>query len=97
MLEGLGFLFGELTRFDELVHQGLVARELHELTLPQQVPARVADLREEEMAVDQRGRRHRRAHAAARPVDLRLLEDAETGRLDRPDQAPREVVAREGR
>ena len=64
MLEGLGFLLGELAGLDELVDERLIPRQLHELAVAHQVPARIAHLREEQEVVDQRGRGDRRAHAA---------------------------------
>ena len=55
MLEGLGFFFRELTGLDELVDERLVARELDQRVSAEDVAARVADLREEEDLVDERG------------------------------------------
>ena len=95
VLEGLGLFFGELAGLDELVDERLVARDLHELLAAQDVAARVADLREEEVVVDERRGGDRRAHAAARAIELRLLEDAQARRLDGAHEAPREIVALE--
>src|ERR1019366_6498484 len=75
----------------------LIARELNELALAQHVAARVADLREEQMAVDQGGDRHGRPHTSARAIDLRLLEDAKAGRLDGSNEPAREIVTGEPR
>ena len=93
VLEGLGLFLGELAGLDELVHERLVARQLHELALAHEVAARVADLREEEVVVDERRGGHRRAHPAARAIELGLLEDAQARGLDGAHEAPRELVA----
>ena len=93
VLEGLGLFLGELAGFDELVHERLIARELHERVAAEDVAARVADLREEEDLVHERRRGDGRAHAAARAVGFGLVEDAEPGGLDGSDEATREVVA----
>src|SRR5579859_6215661 len=77
VLERLGFLLGELPRLDELIDERLVARQLHELTLPKEIATRVAHLGEKEMVVEQRGRRDRRAHSASRAIELGLLKDAQ--------------------
>ncbi len=97
VLEGLGLLLGELAGLDELVHEGLVARDLHEAIAAQDVRAAVPDLAEEEVVVDERGDRRRRAHAAARAVELRLAEDAQARRLDRVHEARGQLVVVLGR
>ena len=65
------------------------------MPLAEDVAARVADLREEEVVVDERGGGDGRAHAAARAIELRLLEDAQARGLDGAHEAARELVARE--
>ncbi len=93
VLERLGLFLGELAGLDELVDERLVARQLHQVALAQQVAPRVAHLGEEEVVVDQSGRGDGRPHPAARAIELRLLEDAQPGGLDGADEAPRELVA----
>ena len=92
VLESLGLFFGELARFDKLIHERLIAGDLHEVIAAEDVAARIPDLRKEEMIVDEGRRGDRRPHAAPGAIDLGFLEDAQTGGFDRAYQAPGEVV-----
>jgi hypothetical protein len=82
VLEGLGLFLGELAGLDELVHERLIARDLHQAIAAEDVGAAVADLAEEEVIVHQRGDGRGGAHAAARAIELGLAEDAQAGGLD---------------
>ena len=97
VLERLGFFFGELSGLDELVDERLIARDLHEPVAAQDVAAAVADLREEQVVVDEPGDGGGRSHAAPGAVDLGLGEDSQSGRFDGADEPMRELVAIRGR
>ncbi len=92
MLEGFRFFLGELTGFDQLVDQGLVTAHLREAVAAQDIGPAVADLSHEQASVQQRRDRRGGAHAAARPVGARLVEDADARFFDRLYQAARELV-----
>ena len=95
VLEGFRLFFRQLAGLDELVDERLIAGQLNQTAVAQHVGARVADLSEKEVVVHERGRGHRRAHPASRAIELGLLKDAEAGRLDAVDEAPRQLVARQ--
>jgi hypothetical protein len=65
MLERFGFVFCEVTGFDQLVDQRLVFGQLPDLPLAKHVGAAVTDLRKKHDAIDEYSHGCRRAHAAA--------------------------------
>ena len=86
----------ELTGLDELIDERLIPRQLNELAVAHQVSARVSHLREEQVVVHQRCRGDRGPHAAARAIELGLLEDPEARRFDTANEATRQLVALQG-
>ncbi|MEI9951130.1 MAG: hypothetical protein WDO74_19655 [Pseudomonadota bacterium] len=97
MLEGLGFLFGELAGFDQLVDQRLVPTDLGEAVTAQHVGAAVTDLSHEQARVHQRRNRGGGAHAAPGAIGTRLVENTNSGFFDGLYQPPREVIVMERR
>jgi hypothetical protein len=91
VLESLGLFLGELARFDQLVDERLIARDLRQIAVSEDVGSAVADLSEKQPIVDQSGDRRRRAHATPRAIGPGFTEDAHAGVLDRAHQAPRQI------
>ena len=76
-------LFGrELPGLDHVGHQAVVARELLELALVQQVRARVAYLGDDQSLAFQHGRGHGGSHALAAAPFARCLDDGAVRLLD---------------
>src|SRR5204862_7797160 len=79
-----GFFFGQLTRLDQALHQGLVLGELDGLALANQVGAAVAHLRQEEAGAQDthggRGRAHWAGFGVRRGVRIRLADRRLHGR-----------------
>jgi len=81
-----GFLFGQLTGLDELLHQRLVLRELGRGTIAQEVRAAVPDLRYVERVLEQCSNSRGRAHPAQLGLVHCLLEDRPVGLFRGPRQ-----------
>ena len=92
VLEELGLLDGDLPGLEQLVDQRLIARDLRERALAPHVRARIADLRDQRRVAPQVHRRHGGAHARARQVFARLLEDLGVGFARRAAQLARQVL-----
>src|SRR5258708_7795352 len=93
VLEGLGFLFRQLPGLDELVHERLISRDKDELSVAQDVSARVADLRKEQMVIHECRRGDRRSHAAPTSIELRFLENPQPSGFDGTNETARETVS----
>ena len=78
-----GFLFRQLTRFDQALHERLIFGDLMRCAAADQIGATVADLGEIEVIVEHPGGRRRRAHAAHLGVRLCMRVNARVGDLDR--------------
>ena len=73
-------LFGlELARLDELIDEGLVASDLHDRPVPDEVGATVADLGEDDPRRVQQRSGDGRSHPASSAVSLGRLEDPLAG------------------
>ncbi len=84
-----GLVGGEAPVVDELLHAAVVGGQLAELTVAQQVRARVADVSDDERAAGRhRPRGERRAHPAEVLVRQRLREDGLVRFLDGLAQRP---------
>ena len=77
-----GFLFRQLARFDQALHQRLVLRELMRFAAANQVGPAVADLGEIEMVVQDAGGCRRRPHPADFGMCLRVRVNARVRDLD---------------
>lgn len=73
---------GELARFDHVGHEAVIARELLQGALVQQVGTRIPYLGDNQALAFEHGSRHRRAHALAAASFARRLDDGAIRILD---------------
>jgi hypothetical protein len=97
VLEGIGLGFGELPRFDQLIHERLIFRDQAQSTVPHDVATAIADLAHEEHLIHDARDCCGRSHPATGSILLGGQENPCAGFFDGVDETPSETVAVLGR